>query len=585
MGINKINCLSELRRVSPDFPRRFVPDDLDFSDWKNLEPLFGHLLDRKLNSKEALEQWMLDNSELSGAIREEFARRRIAIACDTSGAEAEKSFLHFVENISPKLAPNGNKLNLKFLECPYLDELDRERYEVVIRERRCSVKLYRWENIPLQIVIDKLTQQYQKIMAAMTVDFRGKEFTMPQMSIHFQDKDRNVREEAWKLSCERRLKDAEELDELFDKLLKMRIKVARNSGFNDFFEYMSCVENRLDYTPEDCLRLHDSTERYILPLNRQIVEERRKALDLDTVRPWDMYCDQYGRDRLRPFETVDKLASGCREIFGKVDKEFGYNFQIMIDLGLLDLESRKDKAPFSYQIPLTEVRLPYIFMSAVGLNHDIFALLHEGGHAFHQFAFRREPLVDYRCSPNEFAEVAAMGMELLGTAYLDVFYNQADAAHASRRHFEDTIGLFPEVGIIDTFQHWIYTHPEHTSRERSNCWAKLMERYSIGVDWSGLEEAYHYYWHSIPHIFLRPFYFIEYAIAQLGALQVWQNSRKNKKRAIAAYKSAMQLGGSRSLPELFQTANIEFDFSNKIIEPLMTEVYEEVKRQGKIESK
>jgi len=298
-----------------------------------------------------------------------------------------------------------------------------------------------------------------------------------------------------------------------------------------------------------------------------------------------MYCDQYGMDRLRPFESIIMLSSGCREIFGRIDKEFGDNFQMMIDFSLLDLESRKDKAPLNYQMPLPEVRLPYIFMSVVGLNHDVFALLHEGGHALHQFAFREEPLLEYRSSPNEFAEVAAMSIELLSLAYLDVFYNRGNAARARRRHFEDTIGLFPEVGIIDTFQHWIYTHPEHTSRERSDQWINLMERFSIGVDWTGLEEAYRYYWHSIPHIFLRPFYFIEYAVAQLGALQIWQNSRKDKDGAIKAFKSALRLGGSRPLPELFRVANIKFDFSDRIIQPLMTEVYEEVKRQREMESK
>ena len=417
----------------------------------------------------------------------------------------------------------------------------------------------------------------------MMVNFNGKEHTISEMLMYFQDKDHDVRREAWEITSEKRLREAGKLDELFDKLLKLRDKLARNTGFPDFRAYTFCAKYRFDYTPEDCIRFHDSIERDILPTVRGMVEERRRALGVDSVRPWDMYCDHYGRGRLRPFETVDQLANGCREILGKVDKEIGDNFQIMIDLGLLDLESRKGKGPFSYQLHLPEVRLPYIFMSAIGLNPDVFSLLHESGHAFHQFASREEPLLDYRSIPNEFAEVAAMSMEILSADHLEAFYDPVDAARACRRHFEDTVGVFPEVGIIDGFQHWVYTHPDCTPEERSDCWLSLMEKFGNGVDWSGLEQISRSYWQSIPHIFLRPFYFIEYAIAQLGALQVWHNSHRDKTGTIEAFKSALQLGGSRPLPELFKVANIELDFSEMIIKPVMAKVSEEIERQGSME--
>jgi oligoendopeptidase F len=578
----QVNCLSELRRTSPKFPRSFVPDNIILSNWENLEPLFRDLVDRKLESKEALERWLFDDSELAAVIGEEFVRRRIALACDSGGGEAEKAFLYFIENISPRLAPYGHQINLKFLECPYLEELDPERYEVAIRGRRCAVRLFKEDNIPIQVEIDRLTQQYQKVTRTMMVNFQGKDHTSPEMLKYFQDKNQEVRQKAWMVTSERRLREADELNNLFDKLLKLRNELARNTGFPDFRSYMFCAKNRFDYSPEDCIRFHDSIEKHILPVVRELVEERRRALGLTTVRPWDMYCDHYGRAYLRPFKTVVQLVNGCRKILGRVDKEIGDCFQIMIDLGLLDLENRKGKAPFSYQLNLPEVRLPYIFMSAVGLNPDIFTLLHECGHAYHQFAFREEPLLAYRSSPNEFAEVAAMTMELLGAEYLEVFYKPLDAARARRRHFEDTIEIFPEVGIIDAFQHWIYTHPDHTSEERSDYWLSLLERFSNGVDWSDLETISRHYWHSIPHIFLRPFYFIEYAIAQLGALNIWHKSRRNRARTIQAFKTALQLGGSVPLPELYKTAQIEFDFSEKTIKPVMNKVSEEIERQGKL---
>jgi oligoendopeptidase F len=579
----RVGCLSQLPRTSPKFPRRFVPDDLLISSWENLEPLFTDLIDRKLESKEALEQWLLNDSELTSVIGEEFARRRIALACDTDGRAAEKAFLDFVENISPRLASYGHSINLKFLECPYTDELDQERYKVDIRRRRCAVRLFSQDNVPLHVEIDRLAQQYQKIFGAMTVNFKGKEHTLPEMLMYFQDKDRDLRQDAWMITSDRRLREADRLNELFDRLLKLRHKIARNTGFPDFRSYIFCAENRFDYTPEDCIRLHDSIQKHALPIAAAMVEERQRDLGVDSVRPWDMYCDRYGRTRLRPFETADQLANGCREMLGKVDKEIGDSVQIMIDLGLLDLENRKGKTAFSYHLNLPEVRLPYIFMCAIGLNPDIFTLLHECGHAFHQFASREEPLVAYRSVPNEFAEVAAMTMELLSAEHLEVFYKPVDAARARRRHFEDTIGVFPEVGIIDAFQHWIYTHPDHTAEKRSDYWVSLLERFYNGVDWSGLEAISRNYWHTIPHIFLRPFYFIEYAIAQLGALNIWRESRRHKAAAIQAFKSALRLGGSKPLPELFKAAEIEFDFSERTIRPLMIGVFEEVKRQGRLE--
>ena len=579
------NRLSKLKRPSTEFPRRFVRDDLDFSDWNNLESLFTNLLERKINSVEALEQWLLDESETYAVISEEGSRRKIATSCATNDTEAEKAFLYFVENIHPKISPLSHLLNLKENECRYLEELNRERYEVEIRNLQNSIDLFREENIPLGVEVTKLNQQYQKILGMMTVEYNGREHTIQQMRVHLEDKDRALREKVWRLLVERRLEETEKLDELFDKMLSLRIKIAKNAGFDDYPTYIFRAKNRFDYTPDDCVRFHDSIERYALPLVQQMAEEKRRALNIDPLKPWDMGCDQYGRDPLKPFKDVDKLVGGCREIFGRIDAELGDNFQTMIDLGLLDLESRKGKRPGGFQLSLPEVRLPFIFMNAVGLDHDVFTLLHEGGHAFHQFAIRREPLLTYRHSPMEFAEVASMSMELMGAYHLEVFYDPANAARARRGHFENTIGMLPSVALIDAFQHWIYTHPEGTSEDRANYWKQLSERFSSGVDWTGFEDAKRTSWHTIHHIYGQPFYYIEYGIAQLGAIQVWCNSRKDKSSALNAYKEGLSLGGSRPLPEIFNTAGISFDFSDSIVEPMMKEATSEVERQGQLERK
>jgi len=580
-----VNRISELSRPSPEFPRSFMPNEIDFSDWKNLEPMFKQLLERKLDSKEALEQWLLDNSELGSVISEEGSRRYIAMTCATDDEEAEKAYLHFVENIEPRIKPFDHKLNLKLLDCKYLNELDEVRFKVLIRDNRNYVELFREENIALDVEIAKLSQEYQKTIGAMTVTFQDKEYTLPQMGIFLQDKEREVRRESWQLTTDRRLKDAEKLDDLFDKMLKLRVQVAKNAGFDDFRAYQFRHFGRFDYTPEDCFSFHKAVEKYVVPLTRQMNEERRKALSLGTVRPWDTACDRLGREPLRPFEASDKLVSGCREIFSNVNAELGDNFQKMIDLGLLDLDSRKGKAPGGYQSSLSEIRLPFIFMNAVGLNRDVFTLLHEGGHAFHQFAVHNESILDYRHAPMEFCEVASMSMELLGSPYLDTFYSPGDAARTRREHFEGSISILSWIAIIDAFQHWIYTNPDHSVEQRCDQFVSLMDRFGSGVDWSGLDDAIRYRWQAQLHIFEYPFYYIEYGIAQLGALQVWQNSRKNLDNTIKAYKSALRLGGSRPLPDLFKAAEIEFKFTDDIIEPLMAEVGEEIKRQGEKESR
>ena len=585
MGKQVVSRIDDLRRPSKEYPRLFVPDELDFSEWENIEPLLCELLDRKVDSKEALEQWLLDNSEMGAVTSEEGSRRYIRMTCATDDEEAEKAYLHFVENISPKIKPYGQKLSLKMLDNPHLDELNRERYKVMIRSERNFVELFREENIPLEVEIDKLSQQYQKIMGAMSVNFRGKEHTMQQMGVYLREKDRDLRHEAWQLTTDRRLEDTEKLDEIFNEMLGIRNRMAKNAGFDDFRAYQFRRYNRFDYTPEDCLRFHDAVESHVVPVMKQVTDDRQKALRIDSVRPWDISCDRLGRNPLKPFETTDKLVKGCRDIFGRVNKELGDSFQRMIDLGLLDLDSRKGKAPGGYQSSLTEIRLPFIFMNAVGLDGDVFTLLHEGGHAFHQFAVRDEPLLDYRHAPIEFSEVASMSMEMLGAPHLEAFYSPGEAARSRRDHFESAIGLLPWTAIVDAFQHWIYTHPGHTSDERCDHFVSLMNRFGSGTDWSGLDEPLRYRWHAQLHIFEVPFYYIEYGIAQLGALQVWRNSRQNLDGAVEAYKSALRLGGSKPLPELFAAADTEFDFSDKIIKPLMDEVSEEVERQGKMESK
>lgn len=580
-----VSKIHHLPRPSPQYPRRYVPVDFDAGDWNQIETLYKELLDRPIGSVEELKIWLEDASELGAVIGEEGSRRYITMTCDTTDEKAKEAYLYFIEEISPKLKPFGFELDKKLLATPQVSDLDDHYYLVLLRNTRNQVELFRPENVPLETELDKLSQQYQEIQGAMTVVYQGKEMTLQQMGIFLEDINREIRREAWELINERRLKEAERLDELFTQMVKIRHQIALNAGFDNYRDYMFRAYNRFDYTPEDCFSFHQAVQEYVVPLTRHFLEERKASLALEAVKPWDISCDRLGRPPLRPFKSDRELVEGCQTIFSRIDPRLGEQFQLMRKLGLLDLGSRKGKAPGGYQSTLSEVRLPFIFMNAVGTNRDVMTLLHEGGHAFHSLAASHHPFIAYRHAPIEFAEVASMGMEHLGADHLEVFYSHSDAARARRDHLEADIGLLPWIAIVDAFQHWIYTHPEHSTEERARAWEEIYNRFSAGVDWSGQEEGLRYRWQAQLHIFEYPFYYIEYGIALLGALQVWKNSLEDGRGAIDAYLKALSLGGSRPLPELFQTAGAQFDFSAATIRPLMDMLGETIERQGALETR
>jgi oligoendopeptidase F len=578
-----MNRLDHLARPSTEYGRHFVSSDLNVGEWTQLEPYYETLAARSLGSAADIEQWLHDWSELQSVIAEESARRYISMTCATDDAEIEKAYLFFVEEIDPKLKPWNDRLARKLLESKALDQLDREHYHVLLRSFRNSVELFRAENIPLETELEKLSQQYQKVIGGMTVTQDGHEFTLQQMLVKVEEPVRKTREEAWRLVWGRRLQDHQMLDDLFDKMLEPRSKLAANAGFGNYRDYIFRRNERFDYTPADCERFHKAVETQVVPMLREILELQRKSLGLESLRPWDMDCDRYGRAPLRPFQKVADLVDGSLRMFKHVDGELGGYFARMKELDLLDLESRKGKAPGGYQHDLSELRLPFIFMNGVGTNDDLYTLLHEGGHAFHLFQARAEPLAPYRQAPIEFCEVASMGMEQLASDFLREFYGQAEAARARLDNLVRIITFLPWCATVDAFQHWIYTHPGHTQEQRGDAWLALRKRFHPVVDYTGLEEYNRYRWQEKLHIFQYPFYYIEYGIAQLGALQLWLNSRQDFARTVVAYKRALALGGSRGLPQLFAAADIRFDFSEHTVGPVMAAVKQEVERLSEME--
>lgn len=565
-------------------PRRFVPAKIDWGDWNQIAPLFDALEKRAGECKTVaeFERWLLDESELIAALDEESSRRYIAMTCHTDDAEAEKAYLHFVEEIEPRLKPRQFKLSEIYLKHPVRKQLSKRRYEVLDRDTQVHVELFREENVPLETEEAKLGQQYQKLSGSLTVQFRGEEKTLTQMGRYLEEPDRALRQEVWELVARRRLQEAEKFEDNFEQLVKLREQIATNAGFKNYRDYGFRAKRRFDYTPEDCLRFHDAIEKEIMPLQRELQAQRREELGVGKLRPWDLAVDPFNRAPLRPFEQVEDMVAKTQKIFERLDSGLAEGFHTMQTMRLLDLANRKGKAPGGYQSTLNEARLPFIFMNAVGVHRDVDTILHEAGHAFHALATRDEDLYFYRSAPIEFCEVASMSMELLGAEFFEEFYASKEANRARRDHLEGIIKFFPWMATVDAFQIWIYSNPGHSPKERTAFWLKLMERFGDDVDWSGYEDVRAHLWHRQLHIFLHPFYYVEYGIAQLGALQVWANSKRDKAQALTAYKRGLTLGGSRPLPELFQAADCRLAFDAATIKPLVELVRGELDRVAQV---
>ncbi len=567
-------------------PRAFVPQHVDLGVWDQVAPLFDRLQAESAQcaTAEQLEHWLLHWSEVSAALDEEASKRYIAMTCHTDNPEAEKAYLHFVENIEPQVKPRQFKLAQLYVKHPARQKLARDRYQVFDRDTELHVELFRPENVPLETEEAKLSQQYQKLSGSLTVQFRGEEKTLIQMGRYLEEPDRPLRQEAWELVANRRLHEAEQFESIFDRLVEVRQQIAKNAGFTNYRDYAFRKLGRFDYTPADCERFHRAVQEEIMPVVRELQQERRRQLGLESLRPWDLTVDPLNRPPLRPFEQVEEMVAHTQEIFQQLDPELANGFQQMRKLQLLDLGNRKGKAPGGYQSSLPEARLPFIFMNAIGVQRDVETILHECGHAFHALATRQEDLYSYRNAPIEFCEVASMSMELLGNEFLENFYQAPEANRARRTHLEGIVGIFPWIATVDAFQHWVYTHPGHSRSERESAWVELMAGFGGDVNWQGYEPARAKLWHRQLHIFIHAFYYIEYGIAQLGALQVWANSRRERGEALQNYKAALQLGGSKPLPQLFEAAGCRFDFTRPTMAPLVRLVRDELVRLSALQA-
>jgi len=569
--------ITDFRKIPLYQKRYFVPESANLRDADTVLDLFEKLVSWPVRTAEDRDAWVLARSEMEAAMDQEAAVLYIRMTSYTDHEPFARDYQAYVEGISPISRQAKHDLDVKFLALAEDFSLEAPFDGVYEKEVRADVQLFREENIPLATQLELLSQEYQTLCGGLMVFFDGEERTLPQMNRYMQSPDRGLREAAWRAAAERRLSEQSRLDELFDRMAALRGRQARNAGFDSFTPYQFRAYHRFDYTPEHCFDYHQAAQEMLVPLWGKILRRRQNSLKLDVLKPWDLDVDRLGRPALSPFKNVDGLKRGVGNILENIDPEFSRAFKMMSDNGLLDLASRKGKAPGGYQHTLAEARQPFIFMNAVGLDGDVRTLLHESGHAYHALACAHHALYSYRHAPIEFCEVASMSMELLGGEFLSEFYNEEDQRRSHEKHFEDVVWTLLWVATIDSFQHWIYAHPGHTPQERTQAWLKTYCRFGGDLlSWEGLESYAGVLWQRQMHIFEVPFYYIEYAIAQIGALQIWQKARKDRIKTLERFRDALALGGSRPLPELFQAAALEFDFTAGTLAPLIFALEEEL---------
>lgn len=557
----------------------YLPQDLNI-DWENLSPIFDELLGRNIDSVAALEQWLQDKSELEAALEEDFAWRYIKMTCDTANEDLVKSFQYFATEIEPKMAPLNNDLNKKLIDSPFVKDLNQDEYFVYLRGVKKALALFREENIPLLTTIQVEQQKYQGITGAMSVTLNGQEYTLEQAANFLKDLNRETRKQAWKSITARRLADKDQLDGLFNQLKDLRHQVALNAGFDNFRDYMFEALGRFDYTPKDCFDFHEAIQKEVVPILAEQAKERQEALALESLQPWDTEVDTSGKEALKPFNNGDELIDKSIKCFNQLDPFLGSRLELMKENGLFDVESRKGKAPGGYNYPLAESGAPFIFMNSANSFRDLTTMVHEGGHAIHTFLTANLKLNDFKHCPSEVAELASMSMELISMDHWDEYFaDKEELKRAKKYQLKDILKTLPWVAVVDAFQHWIYTNPTHTTEERTKAWKEIFTKFGANfVDWTNHQEALENLWQKQLHIFEVPFYYIEYGIAQLGAIAVWKNYKENPKQGLAKYLDALKLGYTKNMIQIYETAGIQFNFSAAYIKELMAFVQQELKK-------
>lgn len=566
--------------INSKIKRLFLSDNLEIKEWGDIAPFFLDLEKREIKSVNDLEKFLKDRSELEAVLEEEAAWRYIKSTCDTQNKEIAESFEYFISKIEPEINKQSNVLDKKLYNSKFLKDLDTKEYLIPIRSLKQRIELFREENIPILAELQSAEQEFGAIAAAMTIKFKDQEITLHKAANYLKENDRTLRKEVYELINNRRLKDKEKLNDLLTKLIEKRTQVAKNTGFDNYRDFKHIEIGRFDYKIEDVLEFHNTIKETIVPLLNRIQEKRKANLSYKELKPYDLDVDVKGRKPLVPYKNTDELVDKTIKLFSKINPKYGNFIYTMKELKYLDLDARKGKAPGGYNYPLYESNVPFIFMNSTNNLRDLETMMHEGGHAVHSFLSKDLDLVDFKGLPSEVAELASMSMELISMEYWNEFFdNEEDLKRAKQSQLEGVISVLPWVATVDKFQHWLYLNPKHSNKERDDAWQEIFYEFSGNViDYSEYKNFVRNAWQKQLHIFEVPFYYIEYAISQLGAIAIWKNYKENRLEALKQYEAALSLGYSKTIPEIYETAGIKFSFHKEYVAELISFVLDEYQK-------
>ncbi|MEZ5055464.1 MAG: M3 family oligoendopeptidase [Saprospiraceae bacterium] len=556
----------------------YLPDDFKVTTWSKLKPYFSELENRAIDSVADLEKWILDRSEVDAVVGEDFRWRYIRLSQNSEDQQANELFQYAVQELTPKVSVAENELNKKLVNSPFLKDLNPDKYYIYARGVENEVKLFREENIELHTKEQLKSKEFGAILSQMLIEVDGKEMTLQQAGQYLEETDRELRKTVYLKIQERLSQDSEKLNSLFDELRAIRHQMALNAGFDNYRDYKFQEMGRFDYEVKDCENFHDSISEVVLPVMESMLEFRKEALGVDQLKPWDLAVDTSGKAPLRPFENTRGLIDKSIEVLTGVHPYFGRGLEIMDKMDRLDLDSRKGKHPGGYNMSLLYSGVPFIFMNAANSMVDLHTLMHESGHAVHALLTHSYDLTSAKNVPSEVAELASMSMELLSMDHWDVFFDNADDLRRAKIYqLQGVLKTLPWVATIDKFQHWLYVNHSHTREEREAAWLQIYNEFSPAiVDKSGLEKYSKHLWHRQLHIFEVPFYYIEYGMAQLGAIAIWKRYRENPTEALEDYIQALKLGYTKKIGEIYAAAGIEFNFSSEYVNELAQFVQEEL---------
>ena len=553
-----------------------APTAFATATWDEIAPWYERLATMPIPTG-AAESWLAAWSRLEELLGEAATRAMIEYTGDTADAAKETAYLRFSSDIGPKAEEQGVRLARRALTLG----IARDDLAVTLREFGTGDELFREANVARFAELEELSAAYQKLTGGLSVDWNGTPKTIPQLQPHLQSTDRAERERAFRLGAGAYLGQHAALGRLFDQMFALRAQVAAEAGFRDYQAYAFRAKYRFDYTPDDCARFHRAVQATVVPAVERLHAERKRRLGVAELRPWDLGVDPSQRPALAPFTSSPEFTGTAARIFTAVDPELGQRFVRMQRGHLLDLESRPGKAPGGYCTTYPATKVPFIFMNAVGVADDVNTLLHEAGHCFHDFECSGQPFIWQRGTGSEMAELASMGMELLAAPHLAAptgYYSAADARRARIEHLDDVLIALAHIACVDAFQAWIYQSGRGgDAAARDDNWLRIRADFERGIDWSGLERERVSRWYRQLHIFELPFYYIEYGIAQLAALQLWRASLRDPVAAVRRYRAALALGGTRDLPTLYAAAGVTLVFDEATMGELVSLVEETIR--------